>query len=151
MPGEAIGDGIADLLGIEPGMVVQTRNWGLGTACLDGVRAVLERHRGGELLDESADEIIDVVLLCWREGDGEGAGEGEDDLVDALMDAMGNLDDVGWIWLITPEAGHGGQLASDELAEAVPAAGLVRTGGHSLGDGWRAIRLTWPPWRRTWR
>ena len=90
MPGEAIGDGIADLLGIEPGMVVQTRNWGLGTACLDGVRAV-------------------------------------------------------------PEAGHGGQLASDELAEAVPAAGLVRTGGHSLGDGWRAIRLTWPPWRRTWR
>jgi hypothetical protein len=33
----------------------------------------------------------------------------------------------------------------------VPVAGLVRTHGVSLGDGWQAIRLTFPPWRRTRR
>ena len=35
---------------------------------------------GGELLDEDTDEVVDVVLLWWRDGDG--------DLVDTLMDAI---------------------------------------------------------------
>ncbi|MEO3892675.1 DUF3052 family protein [Nonomuraea sp. B5E05] len=146
VPGEATEDGIADLLGIEPGMVVQTRNSAPDAhAWLDGVRAALEQRCGGELLDDSADEVVDIVLLCWR------AGDGDDDLVDALMDAAGNLADAGWIWVVTPEAGHDGYVLPDELAEPVPAAGLVRTQGVSLGGGRRAIRLTWPPWRRTRR
>ncbi|MEO3796773.1 DUF3052 family protein [Nonomuraea sp. B10E15] len=147
VPGEAMEEGIADLLGIERGMAVQTRNPAPEAAAwLDGVRAALEQRCGGELLDESADEVVDVVLLCWRAGDG-----GGDDLVDALMDAMGNLADAGWIWVVTPEAGHDGYVLPDELAGSVPAAGLVRTHGVSLGGGRRAIRLTWPPWRRTRR
>ncbi|KAB8191824.1 DUF3052 family protein [Nonomuraea phyllanthi] len=143
---EAVEDGIADVLGVEPWMVVQTRNWSRpGDAdFLGGVRAALERRCGGELLDESADEIVDVVLLCWRAEDGDA-----DDLVDALMDAMGNLADFGRIWLITPDTGHDGQIDPDELAESVPTAGLVSILDVSLGDGRQAIKLMFPPWRQT--
>jgi hypothetical protein len=136
--------GLADELGIEPGMVVQGRNWGRDGARLpDGLRAAVEERSGGDLLDESADEVVDVVLLCWRAGDG--------DLVDALMDAMGNLAENAWIWILIPHDGYGGQDESDELAESVPTAGLVQEDSVSLGNGWSATWLTWPPRRKTRR
>ncbi|HEX4813682.1 MAG TPA: DUF3052 domain-containing protein [Nonomuraea sp.] len=134
-------DGVADLLGIEPAMVVQRR--GRWKDVDHGVRAAVERRIGGDPLDESADEIVEVVLLCWRAGDG--------DLVDALMDAMGNLSHHGVIWLLAPEAGRDGQVEPGELAEAVPTAGLLRTSDVSLDGGWAATRLTRPPGWRTRR
>lgn len=133
---------VADELGIEPGMVVQGRNWGRDTArFLGGLRAAVTERSGGDLLDESADEIVDVVLLCWRAGDG--------DLVDALMDAAGNLADCGVIWVLIPHRSQGGHDEAEELAESVPTAGLVQAASVGLGDGWSATGLTWPSWRRT--
>lgn len=46
------------------------------------------------MLDEDTDEVVDVVLLWWRDGDG--------DLVDTLMDAIGPLAEDGVIWVLTP-------------------------------------------------
>lgn len=66
----------------------------------DDIRADVEEACGGELLDEDADELIDVVLLWWRDGDG--------DLVDALMDAITPLADDGVIWVLTPKTGSPG-------------------------------------------
>lgn len=125
---------VADELGIEPGMVVQGRNWGQDSArLLTGLRTAVTERSGGELLDESADEVVDVVLLCWRTGDG--------DLVDALMDAMGNLAEDGAIWVLSP---HGGQDEADELAESVPTAGLARiVNVVTLDNGWSATRVSW--------
>ncbi|WP_336203964.1 DUF3052 domain-containing protein [Nonomuraea sp. LPB2021202275-12-8] len=133
--------GIADKLGIEPGMVIQRQ--GRGKDVDDGVRAAVEERIGGDLLDESADVIVDVVLLRWRAGDG--------DLVDTLMDAMGTLAEYGAIWVLTPEAGRDGHVEPSDVAEAVPTAGLVQTSSVSLGDDWLATRLTLPPWRETRR
>src|ERR1043165_7989648 len=65
-------------LGIEKGQVVQELGWDEDTD--DDIRADIEDASGGELLDEDADEVIDVVLLWWRDDDG--------DLVDRLMDAI---------------------------------------------------------------
>ena len=48
-----------------------------------------------ELLDDDADEVLDAVLLWWRDGDG--------DLTDALINAVPLLADDGVIWLFTPE------------------------------------------------
>ncbi|MCK2219113.1 DUF3052 domain-containing protein [Actinomadura sp. ATCC 31491] len=127
-------DEAADRLGVHPGTVVQTRNWPLAAGSfLDGVRAAAAARSGGEVLDESADEIADVVLLRWRAGDG--------DLVDALMDAAGPLAHGGRIWLVAPAPGCDGRIEPGELAECVRTAGLVQVADVDLGDGWRAAGL----------
>ena len=68
-------------LGIQRDQVVQ--EWGWDEDTDDDVRAAVEEACGSELLDEDTDEVVDVVLLWWRDGDG--------DLVDTLMDAISPL------------------------------------------------------------
>lgn len=65
-------------LGIEKNHLVQELGWDEDTD--DDIRFDVEDACGGDLLDEDADEVIDVVLLWWRDDDG--------DLVDRLMDAI---------------------------------------------------------------
>ena len=91
---------IAGKLGVEPGMVVQELGW--DTDVDEAVRDAVEERAGDELLDEDADEVIDVVLLWWRDGDG--------DLVDTLVDAIGPLADSGVIWVLTPKTGRPGHV-----------------------------------------
>src|SRR6201996_5686973 len=116
-------------LGIQRGQVVQ--EWGWDEDTDDDVRADVEDACGGELLDE----VIDVVLLWWRDGDG--------DLVDTLMDAIAPLADDGVIWVLTPKTGRPGHVLPAELAEPAPTAGLMPTSSVNLGD-WSASRLVQP-------
>ncbi len=120
-------------LGIENGQVVQELGWDTDTD--DDIRADVEDASGGELLDEDADEVIDVVLLWWRDDDG--------DLVDALMDAITPLADDGVIWVLTPKTGKPGHVIPAEIAESAPTAGLMQTSSANLGD-WSASRLVQP-------
>ena len=126
--------GVAERLGIEPNMVVQEIGWDEDVD--DDVRAAIEEKIGGDLLDEDADDVVDVVLLWWREDDG--------DLVDALMDAISPLADNGVIWVLTPKTGRPGHVEPSEIAEAVPTAGLAQTSTASIGDDWTATRLVSP-------
>src|ERR1700740_2558485 len=112
-------------LGIQRGQVVQ--EWGWDEDTDDDVRADVEDACGGELLDEDTDEVIDVVLLWWRDGDG--------DLVDTLMDAIAPLADDGVIWVLTPKTGRPGHVLPAEIAESAPTAGLMQTSSANLGDG----------------
>lgn len=135
----AAGDGgrssdIAGKLGVEPGMVVQELNWDSDVE--DAIRDAVEERCGDELLDEDADEVVDLVLLWWREGDG--------DLVDALVDAIGPLADNGVIWVLTPKTGRRGHVEPSEIAEAAPTAGLSQTSNVSVGDNWAGARLVAP-------
>jgi hypothetical protein len=139
--GDAGKTGVADRLGIEPGMVVQELGWDEDVD--DGARVAIEEQIGSDLLDEDADEVVDVVLLWWREDDG--------DLVDALMDAMGPLADNGVIWVLTPKTGRDGHVEPSEIAEAVPTAGLAQTSNVSVGDDWSATRLVSPKSAKTRR
>lgn len=132
--GDAGKAGVAERLGIESGMVVQEIGWDEDVD--DGVRADIEERVGGDLLDEDADEVVDVVLMWWREEDG--------DLVDALMDAMGPLADNGVIWVLTPKTGRDGHVEPSDIAEAVPTAGLSQTSNVSVGSDWSATRLVSP-------
>lgn len=129
--GDADQQGVADRLGIKPDMVVQEVGWDDDVA--DDVRAAVEERIGGELLDEDADEVIDVVLLWWRDGDG--------DLGDALVDARAPLDENGVIWVLTPKTGQPGHVEPSEIAEAVPTVGLSQTSNLSVGEEWAATRL----------
>jgi len=139
--GDAGKTGVAERLGIEPGMVVQELGWDEDVD--DGARAAIEEQVGSDLLDEDADEVVDVVLLWWREDDG--------DLVDALMDAMGPLAETGVIWVLTPKTGRDGHVEPSEIAEAVPTAGLAQTSSVSIGDDWSATRLVSPKSAKTKR
>ncbi|MBB3661255.1 MULTISPECIES: DUF3052 domain-containing protein [Prauserella salsuginis group] len=129
--GDADQHSVAERLGIKPDMVVQEIGWDEDVD--DDLRAAIEEHTGAELLDEDADEVIDVVLLWWRDGDG--------DLGDALVDARAPLDDEGVVWVLTPKTGEAGHVEPSEIAEAVPTVGLSQTSNLSVGDGWTATRL----------
>ncbi|MFP5023462.1 DUF3052 domain-containing protein [Pseudonocardia phyllosphaerae] len=125
---------IAGKLGVEPGMIVQ--ELGYDTDVDEQVRSAVEDTIGEEILDEDAQEVIDVVLLWFREGDG--------DLVDTLVDARTPLADDGIVWVLTPKTGRDGHLAPSEIAEAAPTAGLSQTSNATLGDDWVGSKLV-PP------
>jgi hypothetical protein len=122
-------------------MIVQELGWDSDVD--DSIREAVEERCGDDLLDEGADEVIDVVLLWWREGDG--------DLVDALVDAIGPLADHGVIWVLTPKTGRSGHVEPSEIAEAAPTAGLSQTSNASVGDDWAGARLVAPKAARTRR
>ncbi|OFJ52547.1 DUF3052 domain-containing protein [Mycolicibacterium grossiae] len=123
----------AQRLGIEKDLVVQELGWDEDTD--DDIRLDIEEASGSELLDEDADEVVDVVLLWWRDDDG--------DLVDRLMDAITPLADDGVIWVVTPKTGKPGHVQPAEIAESAPTAGMVVTSSANLGD-WIASRLVQP-------
>src|SRR6201992_2837434 len=95
-------------LGIQQGQVVQ--EWGWDEDTDDDIRGDVEDACGSELLDEDTDEVIDVVLLWWGDGDG--------DLVDTFMDAIAPLADDGVIWVLTPKTGRPGHVLPAEIAES---------------------------------
>jgi len=123
----------AEKLGITHGMVVQELGWDEDVD--DELRATVEQQCAGELVDEESDEVVDVALLWWRDGDG--------DLVDALVDAIGPLADDGAVWVLSPKTGKSGHVEPSEIAEAAPTAGLTQTLTMNLGD-WAANRLVQP-------
>ncbi|QJY47389.1 DUF3052 domain-containing protein [Pseudonocardia broussonetiae] len=125
---------IAGKLGVEPGMVVQELGW--DTDVDEAVRDAVEERAGDDLLDEDAVDVVDLVLMWWREGDG--------DLVDALVDAGGPLAESGVIWVLTPKTGRPGHVEPSEIAEAAPTAGLSQTSNVSVGDKWAGARLVAP-------
>lgn len=128
------GGSVAERLGIKPDMVVQEIGWDEDVD--EDVRAAIEQRTGDELLDEDAQEVVDVVLMWWRDGDG--------DLGDALVDARVSLDEDGAIWVLTPKTGRPGHVEPAELAEAVPTVGLSQTSNVSVGDAWMGSRLVSP-------
>jgi hypothetical protein len=97
------------------------------------LRDDIAAHTGEELVDEDTDEVVDVVLLWYREGDG--------DLVDVLVDSIGPLADDGYIWLLTPKRGRDGYVEPSDIAEAASIAGLSQTSINTVGDSWSGARL----------
>jgi hypothetical protein len=132
--GDAGKVGVAEKLGLEPGTVVQEIGWDEDVD--DVVRAAIEDKIGSDLLDEEAQEVVDVVLLWWREDDG--------DLADTLLDVRGPLADSGVIWVLTPKTGRDGHVEPSEIAEAVATAGMAQTSNISVGEDWVGSRLVSP-------
>jgi hypothetical protein len=132
--GDAGKVGVAERLGIKPGMVVQEIGWDEDVD--DVLRDAIEERSGSELLDEDADEVVDVVLLWWRDEDG--------DLADALLDVRGPLDDDGVIWVLTPKTGREGHVEPSDIADAVSTTGMAQTSNVSIGEDWTANRLVSP-------
>jgi hypothetical protein len=130
--------GLAERFGIKPGQVVQ--EIGYGEDCDEQLRDAIAQQKDVELVDEEYDDVVDVVLLWWRDGDG--------DLFEALTDAITPLADGGYIWLLTPKPGRDNYVEPSEIGEAAPSAGLSQTSNVSAGRDWLGTRLVTPRARR---
>lgn len=131
----------ADKLGITAGMAVQElgHDDDVDESLLEAVVA----KSGQELSAEDSDDVVDVVLLWWRDDDG--------DLVDALMEARTSLDSGGSIWVLTPKAGREGHVEPSDILEAAPTAGLTQTSSISVSKDWSGSRLVAPKTQRAAR
>jgi Protein of unknown function (DUF3052) len=123
--------GIAERMGFAPGMVVQELGW--SSDADEEFRAAVEEIAGEEMVEEDTDEVVEAVVLWFREGDG--------DLADVLVDAIGPLADNGFIWLLTPKRGREGYVEPSDIAEAAPTAGLSQTSLTTVGADWAGARL----------
>ncbi|MEV8452312.1 DUF3052 domain-containing protein [Streptomyces sp. NPDC052095] len=125
---------LAARLGFEPGQVVQ--EIGYDDDVEQELREAIEATIGQELVDEDYDDVADVVLLWFRDEDG--------DLTDALVDAIGLIEDGGTVWLMTPKTGRDGYVEPSDINEAAQTAGLAQTKSINAGKDWAGSRLATP-------
>ncbi|WP_294165988.1 DUF3052 domain-containing protein [uncultured Corynebacterium sp.] len=111
-------------LGIKEGQIALELGW--DEDCDAAISESIEAVLGDDFLEEENDELCDVVLLWWREEDG--------DLVDGLVDASRPLADNGAVWLLTPGAGKPGTVEPGLISESAQLAGLVQTKAERLGE-----------------
>lgn len=112
-------------LGFEPGQVVQ--EIGFDDDVDHELREGIESLIGQDLVDEDYDDVADVVLLWFRDEDG--------DLTDALVDVIGLLEDGGQIWLLTPKTGRDGYVEPSDISDAAQTALLLPDEEHLRRQG----------------
>jgi len=122
----------AGKLGFSPDTVIQELGWDEDVD--EELRVEIERHTGNNLVDGDNGDVVDGVIVWWREGDG--------DLVDALVDALQDLAEGGSIWLLTPKVGRPGYVPGADVVEAAPVAGLSTTTTSSASPDWSATKLS---------
>ena len=115
-------------------MVVQELGW--DNDADDELRVAVEDRIDADLVDADYGNVVDAVLLWWREEDG--------DLVDGLVDALTDLVGGGAIWLLTPKVGRPNAVDPADIAEAAPIAGLAQTTTATVSNDWSATRLVAP-------
>ena len=126
--------GPAARLGLTKGMVVQELGWDDDVD--DALRVQIEDAIDGDMVDGDYGNVVDVVVLWWRDEDG--------DLVDGLVDSLTDLVGGGVIWLRTPKVGRANAVDPADITEAAPIAGLALTTTAAVSTDWAATRLVTP-------
>lgn len=132
-PGRTNDDLRMTQMGLTKGMLVQEIGWDsdvdedLRNAMMDTIDA--------DLIEEAL-EAVDMVLLWWRDEDG--------DVVDGLVDSLTDLAKGGVIWLMTPKVGRDGYVDPADLAEGAATAGLALTSPTNLSKDWQGHRIVRP-------
>jgi hypothetical protein len=123
----------AAVLGIAPGSAVQELGWDSDVD--DALRTQILEALGEDFVYEAI-EAVDIVLLWWRDDDG--------DLGDGLVDALTDLSATGYLWLMTPRVGREGYVEASDLAEAALTAGLALANTASVSRTWQTQKLVRP-------
>lgn len=118
-------------MGFEPGELILELGGGSDTD--SSLRAEISAITGTELIEDQTNEVVDAVIIWWREGDG--------DLEDELVDALTYLSESGPVWLLTPKAGREGHVEPSDIQDAAPNVGLSQTSTISVATDWTATRL----------
>ena len=106
---------------------------GFDSDCDEDLREALVTKSKNEMLVGQIDQVVDTVLLWWRDGDS--------DLVDELVDALTYLSETGPIWLLTPKVGVNGHVEPSDIQDAAPTAGLTQTVTFLVAQDWTATKL----------
>ena len=122
---------IAEALNLTTGQIVQ--EIGYDDDVDHDLRDAIEYLIGDEMEDEDTQEIVDAVVLWWREDDG--------DLTDALVDTLRNIEAGAPVWLLTPKAGRDGHVMPGDVQESAEIAGLRVMSTLSLATDWTGTRL----------
>jgi hypothetical protein len=122
---------VATRLGIAGGDLVL--EVGYSSDCDEELRSQITTLVGSEFLDSDSREVVDAVILWWRDGDG--------DFIDELVDALSYLSETGSIWVFTPKAGREFHVEPSEIQDAAPIAGLSQTSTLNITKDWSATRL----------
>ncbi len=126
-----VADKAIDRMGIAPGELILSV--GFDSDCDSDLLEAAQTRSGEPVRHGKTDEVVDVVLLWWREGDG--------DLVDDLVDALTYLSESGPLWLLTPKAGIAGHVEPSDIQDAAPTAGLTATVTFLAAPEWSASKL----------
>ena len=127
------GSSIAAALGVAKGQVVQELGWDDDVD--EELRSVVLDVLGEDFVYEAI-EAVDIVLLWWRDEDG--------DLVDGLVDSLRDLSDTGHIWLMTPKVGRPGYVDPADIAEGAITAGLALANVVKVSKDWHAQKVVRP-------
>jgi hypothetical protein len=125
---------VGDRLGFKPGMVIQELGWDEDVD--DLVRVAIEDTVDSDMVDGDHGDVVDAVVLWWRDEDG--------DLVDALVDSLTDLVAGGAIWVFTPKVGRPNAVDPSDITEAAPIAGLSTTTTVPISADWAATKLVAP-------
>ena len=120
-------------MGLSKGMVVQELGWDADVD--DDLRNDIMDAIDADLVEEAL-EAVDMVLLWWREEDG--------DVTDGLVDSMTDLSSAGVIWLLTPKVGRDGYIDPADLAEGTSTAGLTLSAPANLAKDWQRHKIVRP-------
>ncbi len=118
-------------MGFEPGELVL--EVGGGSDVDQSLRESIVADTGNALIEDETNEVVDAVIIWWRDGDG--------DLEDELVDALTYLSESGSIWVLTPKAGREGHVEPSDIQDAAPNVGLSQTSTFSVATDWTATRL----------
>ncbi|MEU6439860.1 DUF3052 domain-containing protein [Streptomyces sp. NPDC047046] len=121
-------------LGFQPEQVVQ--EIGYDEDVDQELREAIEEATGTELADEDYEDVVDAVVLWFRDDDG--------DLTDALVDASQLVDDGDLVLLLTPKTGRDGYVEPSDINDAARTAGFTQTKSTSVGKDWIGTRLVTP-------
>lgn len=106
---------------------------GGGTDSDQSLRSSISSITGTSLIEDETNEVVDAVIIWWRDGDG--------DLEDELVDALTYLSESGPIWVLTPKVGRSGHVEPSDIQDAAPNVGLSQTSTLSVAPDWTATRL----------
>jgi hypothetical protein len=118
-------------MGLKPGELVL--ELGGGSDSDQSLRAKISEITGTQLIENQTEEVVDAVIIWWREGDGE--------LEDELVDALTYLSEAGSIWVLSPKAGRDGHVEPSDIQDAAPNVGLSQTSTLAVASDWTATRL----------
>lgn len=118
-------------MGFEKGQLVL--EVGHGPDCDENLRKQINELIGEPLIENNTSEVVDAVLIWFRDDDG--------DLTDELVDALTFLSDTGPIWVLTPKVGRVGHVEPSDIQDAANIAGLNQTSTIAVAPNWSATKI----------
>ena len=118
-------------MGFEKGQIIL--EVGHGSDCDEDFRKQLVEITGEPLIENETNEVVDAVLIWFREDDG--------DLADELVDALTFLSESGPIWVLTPKVGREGHVHPSDIQDAANTAGLSQTSTIAAAPNWSATKI----------